>query len=557
MKRAILLLSSIGLMIFVALHPTRVSAASLFFSPSAKSTTVGSTVTLNLKVNSSGQAINAAEGTVVFSTNRLQLTSISKANSIFSFWAVQPNGSNSTGRVTFSGGLASPGYNGSSGTTIAITFRATAAGQGDISISGAKVLANDGQGTDVLTSVGTASITISAASVSTPPPATPTSPAVPTPSSTAASNQNSWYHDSQVTISWNQPNGATGYSFHLSQDANDVPDHQVDQTSTSTIVTLSSDGVWYLALQANSAAGWSETAHFRLQYDHTAPLAFTPVILRDRGATDPTPQVQFSTTDAGSGIDHYTVMVDAGQAATATSPLTLSSLSSGDHTVVVTAYDKAGNTTTSQVTVSQIGYPAPKLETVTSPLVLLDHLEVSGTASAGDRITVYVNGQSIGAVIAGQADQAVTASGVTIQAPWDLKSNHVFRPGHYQVTAVATGPDGQVSSASDAMPLLVSGHSILLGGQVIATFSAAPVAVITLILLAGLITFVMARLLLAVKRMHDHDTVVEEEVETLRRQVRRKLLTDPQVDEALETIERDLERSARPRPRTRRPARRR
>ncbi len=536
-------------------QPAKAAGASLYFSPASKSLAVGSTVTLSLKVNTGGQAINAAEATIVFSTNRLQLSSLSTSGSIFSFWAVQPSGSNSTGRITLSGGLPSPGYTGSGGKIISATFRATAVGQADLSISGAKVLANDGQGTDILTSVGTASITVTAASTPTPAPSNP-SPTLPSVSSTTHPSENAWYQQSQASMTWSQPSGVTSFRYALTQDANATPDQFTETTLTAASVSLPADGVWYFVLQSHTSDGWGGLKRFRLQYDHTAPDHFTLSVIRDRGPSDPTPQVQFETTDATSGVDHYTVSLDGVPATTVSSPATLTDLKSGQHTVVVTAVDKAGNSTASEVTVGQEGYQAPTITSLTSPLLLLDRLEVKGTANAGDTVTVYVNGQAVGQSVAGQVDPSALASGVTVRAPWTLATDQVFRPGHYNVTAVAMGPDGQVSVASDPVPLVVSGHSVLLGGRPIATVAFLPVATLALIFFAGLITWTMIRLLVAVQRMHQRDLRAEEEIDTLRRQVRRKQLSDLEVEESLENIERDLERPTR-RSRPRRPSRRR
>src|SRR3989304_8812555 len=60
--------------------------ASLYFSPSTGSYTVGNNFSVDVKVNTGGAAINAAEGTVVFNPNDLEVANVSKNNSVFALW---------------------------------------------------------------------------------------------------------------------------------------------------------------------------------------------------------------------------------------------------------------------------------------------------------------------------------------------------------------------------------------------------------------------------------------------------------------------------------------
>lgn len=539
-RRFLILAGILAGLTFTGLRPTAAAAAGLYFSPSSKSVTVGSTVSIVLKVNSGGQAINASEGTVIFSTDHLRLTSISKSGSIFAFWAVGPNGSNSTGRISYSGGLPSPGYTGSSGTVINLAFQAISAGTGNISLTGAKILANDGQGTDVLSSVGTATVTIAAAAQTPAQPTTTSSTPAPTISSSTFPDQAAWYNRNEVTLEWTKPAGALEFSYDLSQSPDRSPDHTAETAQTQTTVHLLSDGVWYFALQARYASGWSSTTRFRLEHDQTAPEALTVTIVRDRGTDDPTPQVQFSATDATSGVDHYTVSIDGGASETAVSPLTLNNLSAGAHHITVTVFDRAGNSTASQVDSTQTGYPAPLITDVTSPLLLLDQLVVRGTATAGDTVTIFMNDQQIGQTVAGSTDPGATASGVRIQSPWIFTTDHVWRPGHYALTAQATSSDGRTSALTDPTDVVVSGHSILLGGQPVATIAIAPIVSIAMLLVAGLITLTMARLILSLVQLHRREVLVEEELDDIRKKVRRGQLTGPQVEDELSTIERQL-----------------
>ncbi len=134
-------------------------AASLYFYPANKTVEVGDIVKVSVIVNTAGVAINNAEANISFPTDMLDVASISKG-SVFSLWVEEPTFSNGSGSISFNGGIPTPGYTGTSGTLISITFRAKKAGTATIFFSAGAARANDGIGTDVLTGMGQASLTL-------------------------------------------------------------------------------------------------------------------------------------------------------------------------------------------------------------------------------------------------------------------------------------------------------------------------------------------------------------------------------------------------------------
>jgi hypothetical protein len=151
------------------------SAASIGFRPNGGTYKVGDTINVVVYVDSGGESINAVSAKVNFSTDTMSASSVSKFGSIINLWAQEPTYSNSGGNASFEGVVLS-GYNGSFGNTATISFKAKSVGVARLSFASASVLANDGSGTDVLTSRGSASFNIEAASTPvkvTPPPAKP------------------------------------------------------------------------------------------------------------------------------------------------------------------------------------------------------------------------------------------------------------------------------------------------------------------------------------------------------------------------------------------------
>lgn len=157
-------------------------AASLSLSPSSGSYNVGDTIKVRIVLASSDQSANAVSGAISFSKDLLTLMSLSKSNSLVSLWATEPSYSNTSGTVNMEGVILN-GFTGSNGTILNLSFKAKAVGNANIKFTSSSVLANDGQGTNILTGTGQASFDLSPAKVKeTPAPTTVTAPApIPEP----------------------------------------------------------------------------------------------------------------------------------------------------------------------------------------------------------------------------------------------------------------------------------------------------------------------------------------------------------------------------------------
>lgn len=140
--------------------PLLVDAATLSFSPASGPHPVGSSFTVGVYVGTVDQAMNAASGVISFPKDMLEIISVSKSGSIFTIWAEEPVFSNNDGTVSFEGLVPNPGFMGSSGKILTMTFRVRSVGSSIIRFSSSSALANDGKGTNILAGVGTAQFTL-------------------------------------------------------------------------------------------------------------------------------------------------------------------------------------------------------------------------------------------------------------------------------------------------------------------------------------------------------------------------------------------------------------
>jgi N-acetylneuraminic acid mutarotase len=106
-----------------------------------------------------------------------------------------------------------------------------------------------------------------------------------------------------------------------------------------------SEGIWYWRVRTRDAEGdWGPLSEcFRVGVDTAPPWPFAPYAVPDRWTTDRV-NVWFNTSDNRSGIENYTLWIDGKQWGIQESPFQIpQSVPDGIHTVLVRAYDRAGN----------------------------------------------------------------------------------------------------------------------------------------------------------------------------------------------------------------------
>ncbi len=332
----------LGLFVPPVPQKARAAGASLLISPAQGQYFVDSTFEVSVLVNTGGQSINAVEALLSFPADKLQVVNPTVSRSFIEIWTAGPSFSNTEGRLTFQGGIPSPGITTSAGVISTIQFRARSSGRATIKfLEGSKLLANDGAGTNILTSKSQATFDIQLSP-----------PAGPVVTSPSHGDQNKWYRNKSATFLWEAPSGATDYSYVIDTNPSTIPEATSNTTATELTTELKGDGVWYFHLRAKNTASWGGTTHYSVKIDATAPAGFSPNLDRKTFAEHTRQLLTFTTTDATSGIDHYEIRLvdnsDSGQATSffteAQSPYQLPDLSKGNYTLIVRAFDAAGNT---------------------------------------------------------------------------------------------------------------------------------------------------------------------------------------------------------------------
>lgn len=396
---------------FYFLFFTPAFAATLSLSPSSGSVTQGETVTVNVLVGSSDQAMNAASGIVAFPSDKLEVLSVSKAGSVATLWVQEPSFSNSVGTVSFEGVVLNPGFTGASGKIVTITFRGKSEGVAKLSFSSGSVLANDGQGTEILTGSSGATLTVQKASSASSPakkestPASSSSPRSETPSKSESASititssthpdQAKWYRDNSPEFSWTLPKGALEVRTIVSESPRTTPSIRYAPPISEKAVTDLPDGTFYFLLQVRTSAGWGPIAKFQVNIDKTPPEKFRIKFPHGVSGLKPQPVILFDTVDKISGIDHYEVKVgDGGPKRTLASadsnPYVLPKLEPGSYTVAVAAFDRADNVTSAEEKFEIEGIEPPKITSYSEVMTVGDILRIRGTTYPNATIEAVV-----------------------------------------------------------------------------------------------------------------------------------------------------------------------
>ncbi len=143
--------------------------AFLFSAQSTLFPSVGDAVPVVLEV-STKTSINAAGGTIAFAPEILVADSVTRSSSIIDLWSEEPVISNESGMIHFSGGIVGTKVTegGSHGPVFVVNFHAAKPGKVVVSLKDGELLANNGEGTNVLSGANTITFYVRAQGAASP-----------------------------------------------------------------------------------------------------------------------------------------------------------------------------------------------------------------------------------------------------------------------------------------------------------------------------------------------------------------------------------------------------
>lgn len=465
------------LFVFLFAHA---DAATLSVSPESGVYSAGGTFTARVIINTSGQSVNAAEGKLSFNPRELSVVSVSRSSSIFNLWTQEPGFSNSAGTITFGGGSPT-GYSGSQGTVMTITMRTLAAGNPKINFTSGSVLAADGMGTNVLTSMKGGTYTVSAPSVEPEPEyiAPANTPAAPAVESESHPNPSGWYRDTTANLSWSIPGGITGVRTLLDESAGTIPTIVYDEPISSRTIEDLPQGVSYFHIQFRNAEGWGRVTHYRLGVDSEPPSAFT-ISEPKQDEASPEKKLAFTVEDI-SPVTRYLIQIDGAEPIEymdeeETGLYTLPSLSPGHHTVIVEAFDSAGNSLISTYSFDVISFDKPVFTEYPNRINSEVIPVLRGTTRPRSSVAIEITGSG-----KESSSYAVVSddSGAFTFIP-----ESTFDLGVYDIVAVATDEYGAISAPSDPIRLIVEEPGYLRIGSFVISILSVIIPLLALIIIS-------------------------------------------------------------------------
>jgi hypothetical protein len=444
---------SVLMLVFLIFSPDKVNSqeASLFIFPGSESFQVGEVFSIELRVDTKDMPINAAQTTIYFPFDKVEALEILKENSIFSFWPEEPTFSNSTGEISFSGGVPHPGFEGM-GNIITINFKAKKEGLASFTLGQGRVLADDGKGTDILVFIKEAKYSIQKGA-----------PEIESGiylSSSTHPKEDEWYNNNSPIFYWNMTPEINAVSFVLDQYPETIPDTVPEGKLGMKNYENINDGVWYFHLKVQTLGGWSNTFHRRIQVDGIPPASLRITVDNAGDPTNPNPNLYFEANDITSGIDRYRLKIGGDEffdlLRAEVSPFSLSPQKPGQYPLLVRAIDKAGNAIETEELLN--------IEPIDTPLISL----WPSKYIAGEQ-TFYIEGTAlpeVGIIIfLGGKDGKVTKEWLSLsdsEGRWSFSTRDLLKSGTYYLSVKARDKRGAESHLSDVyeVEVLLSGVSI-------------------------------------------------------------------------------------------------
>lgn len=492
-------------------------AARVFVSPSSLSVKAGDQGTLTVYLDAEGTPVNSADITLSFSNDTIQVTGVSKAGSIFSLWIEEPDYSNADGTIHFNGGLPSPGYAGSQGKLLTVSFIAKKAGATGVSFVSSSVTANDGEGTNVLRTTAPSQITVREAAPSVqeskqdakPVTTEPTSSAQSTPVIRSESHpkQDAWYAVPEAEMSWSSSKEVTGVRLSIGKSSATKPSVLYRPAISSKHIDDLDDGIWYFAVQQETKDGWGTIGRYELRVD-TAKPSIKSLTFKDAETVSDKQRIVIDAGDKLSGVDRYEISVDGGKAVVweddGSHTYAIPQSGGGEHTVLVTVYDKAGNAASESLTFTGKQVLTPVILEYSRELTQGSPITIRGTASPNSQVMVWLKKDDDAArVRVVDADE---------EGRFIFKSLTGAEIGVYTAWAEMISATGVKSAPSETIMITVAESAFMRGISKINNLLALTVPFIALVLLLGVVLLYGLRHLRMVAHKAEAHTHAEEVV---------------------------------------------
>lgn len=462
-------------------------AATLYLMPASSEIGVGEKMTIDVRIDSEGVSFNAAQATVRFPSDILEVSALDTSGSAFNFWLENPQFSNTDGTLSFTGGTPF-GVSGGAVEILKIEFRAKGVGAGALSLTDSAVTAADGSGTNILSRVHDSVISVVPQRVTPKIPeqqqkipepeqitrrAVPTGklPVKPTLKIPLYPEEDRWYNTvTQFTASWDLPLDISGISTELNKNPNSIAPEKSEGLFDSKTFPALNDGSWYLHVRFKNNIGWGPTAHYKIAIDTQPPLGFEANILEGGSTDNPTPTLQFQSSDALSGLKEYQVRIDSNDfiripAKDFTGSFKLPLQAPGEKKILVKAVDLAENIVEDSVDIEILPIAPPVITLVPTELFLEEKQNLAVEGIGLPDVDVLLKVQKI---LANGKREIIAENTVSPDddGNWEYSfGSQLFKSGRYVVSAQSQDARGALSFVVESKEIRVKSKPIIQIGK--------------------------------------------------------------------------------------------
>jgi hypothetical protein len=364
-----------------------VNAANIIISPSKGTHHQGEIFSVDVYVNNNQDPINAVSGNITFSTETLELVAIKKTGSVITMWAEEPSFSNAIGSASFEGVILNPGFNGVQGKLLTLTFRVKKPGTGIVTLISGSVLANDGEATNLLGTLGKASFMLEATTTSSDDVDLIIHDSeeltIPVITSTTHPDNTKWYKSRDATFAWSLSEQVTAVKTLYDTYESSNPTRLYDPPISNRNFTVDTGGVQYMHVQFKTASGWGQVSHFKFRIDHQPPTNISATLVGGATTTNTKPSILITATDTVSGIGSIGITIDGQKEViypySPTNTYVLPKEQPGNHSFTIHVYDMAGNYGAITGSYTIVPIDTPLITEYSKHVELGDSLIVKGT----------------------------------------------------------------------------------------------------------------------------------------------------------------------------------
>lgn len=237
-----------------------------------------------------------------------------------------------------------------------ITFRTKATGESSVGFIASSVLANDGEGLEILTNQGTgkAGFTIAPAkpvvenrdSEDVSPLHEESIPALLPKVSSLTHSVSVWSAKTTGVFNFTWSEAVTAMRLLLDDQPQSIPTIVYAPPVASRTINDLEEGISYLHAQYKNTEGWGEILHYEIKIDTAAPENFE---IKEVA----TSTFIFEASDLASGISHYEIQIDRGEVHkfvdNGSHVYRAPELTAGEYTLFVKVFDLDGNFATATI----------------------------------------------------------------------------------------------------------------------------------------------------------------------------------------------------------------